>query len=68
MLRDTAHIHEKDAEFINRRTEKRRSGGHLRKEDAEGPVVPLYTMADAERTLPLFRPSTTTNGSNSTAL
>ncbi|MEO8372402.1 MAG: MBL fold metallo-hydrolase [Candidatus Solibacter sp.] len=58
MLRDTAHIHEKDADFINRRTEKRRSSGHPRKEDAEGPVVPLYTMADAERTLPLFRPVT----------
>ena len=55
MLRDTAHIHEKDAEFVNKRSEKRRSSGQNRKEDAQGPVVPLYTMADAERTLPLFR-------------
>src|SRR6185369_5479922 len=55
MLRDTAHIHEKDAEFVNKRAEKRRANGHARKEDREGPVVPLYTMADAERTLPLFR-------------
>jgi metallo-beta-lactamase family protein len=51
MLRDTAHIHEKDAEFMNKRLEQRKS-----KELANSPVVPLYTMADAERTLPLFRP------------
>lgn len=49
MLRDTAHIHEKDAEFLNRRAEKQG------RRNAE-PVVPLYTMADAERTLPLFEP------------
>jgi len=55
MLRDTAHIHEKDAEFLNKRLEKRRSAGKARKEDANGVVEPLYTMADAERTLPLFR-------------
>jgi metallo-beta-lactamase family protein len=51
MLRDTAHIQEKDAEFVNRRREKRKAGG-LENGEAE----PLYTMADAERTLPLFRP------------
>jgi metallo-beta-lactamase family protein len=51
MLRDTAHIHEKDAEFMNKRREQRKSKGL-----ADGPVIPLYTMADAERTLPLFRP------------
>lgn len=44
MLRDTARIQEKDAEFINKRSRNR-----------GGPVSPLYTMADAERTLPLFR-------------
>ena len=43
MLRDTAHILEKDAEFINRR--------HYL---PDGPVEPLFTMADAEATLPLF--------------
>lgn len=44
MLRDTAHIAESDALFVNR---------HLRGEE---PVEPLYTMADAEATMPLFRP------------
>jgi metallo-beta-lactamase family protein len=44
MLRDTAHIAESDANFVNR---------HLH--EAE-PVEPLYTMADAEATMPLFRP------------
>lgn len=44
MLRDTAHIQEKDAEFLN----QRRHGAP--------PVEPLYTMQDAERTLPLFQP------------
>jgi metallo-beta-lactamase family protein len=51
MLRDTAHIHEHDAEFLNKRLESRRSRGLQ-----NGHVEPLYTMADAERTLPLFRP------------
>ncbi len=49
MLRDTAHIQEHDAEFLNRRRERHRSAG------ADGLVVPLYTMADAEMTLPHFR-------------
>lgn len=43
MLRDTAHIHEKDAEFVNRRSR------------GNGAVEPLYTVEDAEKTLPLFR-------------
>jgi metallo-beta-lactamase family protein len=51
MLRDTAHIQEKDAEFLNQRIEKRKSMGLH-----NGHVEPLYTMADAERTLPLFQP------------
>jgi metallo-beta-lactamase family protein len=42
MLRDTAHIMESDAEFVSRRTHHQ--------------VQPLFTMADAEATLPLFRP------------
>src|SRR5215469_554317 len=44
MLRDTAHIAESDVEFVNR---------HLRETE---PVEPIYTMEDAEATMPLFRP------------
>jgi metallo-beta-lactamase family protein len=51
MLRDTAHIHEKDAEFLNQRLDHRKSKGL-----EDGHVVPLYTMADAERTMPLLQP------------
>ena len=51
MLRDTAHIQEKDAEFLNKRLEHRKSHGQ-----ENGLVEPLYTMQDAERTLPLFHP------------
>jgi len=50
MLRDTAHIQEKDAEFLNHRLEKRKAKGL-----ENGPVEPLYSTADAERTVPLFR-------------
>jgi len=51
MLRDTAHIQEKDAEFLNKRLEKRKSAGL-----EDGFVEPLYDMAEAEKTLPLFQP------------
>jgi len=51
MLRDTAHIQEKDAEFLNKRRDKR-----LAKGLPNGQVEPLYTTADAEATLPLFQP------------
>jgi len=51
MLRDTAHIQEKDAEFLNRRLEKRKAGGL-----ENGIVEPLYSAEDVERTLPLFQP------------
>src|SRR5438445_266479 len=49
MLRDTAHIQESDTKFVNKRLDRRhRSGGEM--------VEPLYTMEDAEKTLPLMRP------------
>lgn len=51
MLRDTGHIQESDAEFLNRRRERRRAKGG----DADI-VEPIYTIADAERTLPHFHP------------
>jgi metallo-beta-lactamase family protein len=51
MLRDTAHIQEKDAEFLNRRLEKRKQMGL-----ENGHVEPIYTTADAEATMPLFQP------------
>jgi metallo-beta-lactamase family protein len=44
MLRDTAHIAESDATFVNRH------------HPGEEPVEPLFTMADADATMPLFRP------------
>ena len=46
MLRDSAHIHEKDAEWKNRKGQ--RSG--------KEPVEPLYTTEDAEASLSLVAP------------
>ncbi|MCJ7625329.1 MAG: MBL fold metallo-hydrolase, partial [Anaerolineaceae bacterium] len=46
MLRDSAHIHESDAKYVNKK--KARRGEPL--------VEPLYTMADAEAAINYFRP------------
>ena len=44
MLMDSAHIHESDAEFVNKRRAKRN----------EPPIQPLYTKADAAASLEYF--------------
>ena len=46
MLRDSAHIQEGDAAYLNQKTNRR----------GQPPVVPLYTVADAEASFKLFRP------------
>ncbi|MDZ7639249.1 MAG: MBL fold metallo-hydrolase [Bryobacterales bacterium] len=53
MLRDSAYIQEKDAEFINKRKRRRRQ---LDDENGNNEVEPLYSIVDAEATIPLFRP------------
>jgi metallo-beta-lactamase family protein len=53
MLPDSAHLQEKDAEFIAKRKSRRRNLGQ---EDETAPVEPLYSIADAEKALELFRP------------
>jgi metallo-beta-lactamase family protein len=51
MLKDSAHIQESDAEFVNRRAHRRRSIGVA--PDGEA-VAPLYTQADAGQTVEQF--------------
>jgi metallo-beta-lactamase family protein len=50
MLRDSAFLQEKDAEFLNKRFERRRKFG----QDDSKQIQPLYTMKDAETALELF--------------
>ncbi len=45
MLRDAGHIQEADAEFVNKKREKR----------GEPPIEPLYTIADAAQVAGLFQ-------------
>jgi metallo-beta-lactamase family protein len=52
MLRDCAHIQEKDSDFINKRLARRRL---LDPAVSDGASNPLYTMDDVEATLPLFQ-------------
>jgi metallo-beta-lactamase family protein len=52
MLLDSAHLQEKDSEFIKKRSSRRRAVGVANGLEA---VEPVYTIQDAEQTLPLFR-------------
>jgi len=52
MLKDSAHIQESDAEFVDKRVHRRRSIGVTDKPA----VPPLYTQGDAEEVLKLFKP------------
>ena len=52
MLRDSAFIQEKDAEFLNKRGSRRR---RVDPDFDPALVEPLYTMEDADRTIELFR-------------
>ena len=51
MLLDSAHLQEKDAEFLNKRSHRRRlvAAGHESDE-----IQPLYTVDNAQAVLPLF--------------
>ena len=53
MLADSAHLQESDAEFMNRRAQRRRRIGA---DDATPSIEPLYTSEDVDKTMPLFRP------------
>ncbi|MGD0579379.1 MAG: MBL fold metallo-hydrolase [Bryobacteraceae bacterium] len=52
MLADSAHLQEKDAEFMAKRNHRRRAIGE---QDTPEIVAPLYSVEDAEHTLPLFQ-------------
>jgi len=54
MLKDSAHIQESDAEFVKRRTYRRKSIG-LAEEPAA--VEPLYTQEDAAQAMQQFLPA-----------
>jgi len=52
MLKDSAHIQESDAGFVQKRVHRRRSIGVT----DQPPVPPLYTQDDAAEVLKLFQP------------
>jgi metallo-beta-lactamase family protein len=52
MLLDSAHLQEKDALFLSKRHHRRKL---IDPAAEDGGFPPLYSTADAERTLPLFR-------------
>ena len=53
MLLDSAFIQEKDAEFINKRSWRRKK--LLGNEPGDREITPIYTVADAEQVLPRFQ-------------
>ncbi|HEY4380219.1 MAG TPA: MBL fold metallo-hydrolase [Acidobacteriaceae bacterium] len=53
MLKDSAHIQEGDADFMNRKRNRRKSIGVA---PGPEPVQPLYSQEDAEQVNQLFRP------------
>ena len=53
MLRDSAYLHEKDAAFLNKRRHRRKTLDPAFEEET---IEPLYSIEDAEATVPLFRP------------
>jgi Predicted exonuclease of the beta-lactamase fold involved in RNA processing len=53
MLKDSAHIQESDAEFVNKRGRRRKAIGMNGKGDE---ATPLYTQEDAEQAVELFKP------------
>ncbi|MEN6533513.1 MAG: MBL fold metallo-hydrolase, partial [Bryobacteraceae bacterium] len=53
MLRDSAHVQERDAEYLNKRHQRRKA---LEAVSDNGLIEPLYTEADAEQAIKLFRP------------
>jgi len=52
MLLDSAFLQEKDAEFLNKRAQRRQ---RIAASENGGPVQPLYTVDDAKRVLDQFR-------------
>jgi metallo-beta-lactamase family protein len=53
MLKDSGHIQEKDADWLNKRHDRRKA---LEAAANDGEVEPLYTMEDAENVMKLFEP------------
>lgn len=53
MLKDSAFVQVKDCEFVNKRRRRRRSIDQFADQQEE--AQPLYTVEDAEATIPLFR-------------
>ena len=53
ILLDAAHLQEEDAAYKKKRHQREGRKGPY-------PEIPLYTVADAEATFPLFRPWNTT--------